>query len=333
MGLKRAENQVKILLQETIIALCRNTLNSYGEVSVEGLLGVTLDNEEIFLVSINEMFNNPGVAKKAKKNLKRSKEANDGSESESEHSDGEDHGDAPKKRKKKRARKKKKKTDQGSGGSGEDSDSSSNQDNQDDDIDGTETEANTTQEDNNHTEQTAHEIRPEAPSSRNTIPDDQLQKKSEMDDNGPQDDEESNDLQKIKIKEECEEDDDEDLVFVKEEIGDGSYNQNQYSNYSSDGQMFMPQGGMHGGQSGLMQMPGPAGVSNQYSQQDFMGDISNMSQGSDSQQQMMGFSPGQQNLSFTGASPVAGPSSASGRFQFHITFLLHTPCLVLQSSL
>ena len=294
MGLKRAENQVKILLQETIIALCRNTLNSYGEVSVEGLLGVTLDNEEIFLVSINEMFNNPGVAKKAKKNLKRSKEANDnGSESESEHSDGDDHGDAPKKRKKKRARKKKKRTDQGSGGSGEDSDSSSNQDNNDDDLDGgTETENNTTQEDDrHHGNNEAHEIRPEAPSSRNTIPDDQIHSrpKKEPSDDHRHSDEDSHDLQKVSIKEECDEDDDEDLVFVKEEMGDASFHQNQYSNYSSDGQMYMPQGGMQGLQPGV-------GGGHPYSQQDFIGDISNMSQGSDSQQIMGLSSPGQHNM-------------------------------------
>ena len=293
MGLKRAENQVKILLQETIIALCRNTLNSYGEVCVEGLLGITLDNEELFLVSINEMFENAGVAKKHKKNLKRSKEAGDGSDSETDHSDGDDHGDAPKKRKKKRPRKKKKKGESvGSGGSGEDSGSSS-----DGDDDNTETEANTTQDDANtnnhhHTDQmnAPHlDIAPE-PSNRTADHHDQRHRNSE--------DEDSNDLQKIKIKEELEdEDDDEDLVFVKEEIGDSSFAQNQYSNYSSDGQMYMPPGGMHSGQGGLMQMPGQSNVSgNQYSQ-DFMGDMSNMSnisQGSDSQ--MLNFSQGQQNM-------------------------------------
>ena len=56
MVLRRHEGQVKKVLTETIVALCRNTLAHSAHVCVEGLLGVTLDDEEIFLVSIKETF-------------------------------------------------------------------------------------------------------------------------------------------------------------------------------------------------------------------------------------------------------------------------------------
>ncbi len=42
------------MLSETVVALCRNTLNYKAQFSIEGLFGITLDNEEIFLVNIKE---------------------------------------------------------------------------------------------------------------------------------------------------------------------------------------------------------------------------------------------------------------------------------------
>lgn len=54
MGLEDDADRVKHLLAEAITVLCKNGLNFQNELGVEGLLGVTLDNSDIFLVNINE---------------------------------------------------------------------------------------------------------------------------------------------------------------------------------------------------------------------------------------------------------------------------------------
>ena len=54
MVLKQAETQVRSMLADTILALCRNTLPYQAQVSIEGLLGITIDHKEIFLVNVNE---------------------------------------------------------------------------------------------------------------------------------------------------------------------------------------------------------------------------------------------------------------------------------------
>lgn|SRR6218665_848308 len=46
--------RVKALLTETIMLLCKNGLHFKSEFSIEGLIGITLDGNEIFLVNINE---------------------------------------------------------------------------------------------------------------------------------------------------------------------------------------------------------------------------------------------------------------------------------------
>ena len=50
------EEQVKLraLLTEAITVLCKNGLSFRSEVSVEGLLGITLDNQHVFLIPLNE---------------------------------------------------------------------------------------------------------------------------------------------------------------------------------------------------------------------------------------------------------------------------------------
>ena len=48
------QQRVKQLLTEAIKLLCRNSLQFKEDVTVEGLLGITLDKSDIFLVSINE---------------------------------------------------------------------------------------------------------------------------------------------------------------------------------------------------------------------------------------------------------------------------------------
>ncbi len=46
--------KVKALLTEAITVLCKNGLQYISEFTVEGLLGITLDQEEVFLININE---------------------------------------------------------------------------------------------------------------------------------------------------------------------------------------------------------------------------------------------------------------------------------------
>ncbi len=65
--MKKDENLIKNMLSDTILALCRNTLPYEGEVCVEGLLGITLDNKEIFLVNINETIHRDGARKSPSK--------------------------------------------------------------------------------------------------------------------------------------------------------------------------------------------------------------------------------------------------------------------------
>ncbi len=46
-------------LKEAITLLCKTGLNFQSELSIDGLLGITLDNNEVFLVSIKEIIKNP----------------------------------------------------------------------------------------------------------------------------------------------------------------------------------------------------------------------------------------------------------------------------------
>ena len=54
MVLKEDQAKVKALLTEAITVLCKNGLSYRAEFCVEGLLGITLDNDEVFLININE---------------------------------------------------------------------------------------------------------------------------------------------------------------------------------------------------------------------------------------------------------------------------------------
>lgn len=55
MVLKADQQRVKALLTETVTLLCKNGLHFKSELCIEGLIGITLDQEEIFLVNIKEM--------------------------------------------------------------------------------------------------------------------------------------------------------------------------------------------------------------------------------------------------------------------------------------
>ena len=54
MVLKADQMRVKALLTETITLLCKNGLNYQSEFAIEALIGITLDQDDVFLVSIKE---------------------------------------------------------------------------------------------------------------------------------------------------------------------------------------------------------------------------------------------------------------------------------------
>ncbi len=97
-----AQNVVRTMLSDTILALCKNTLPYNTQFTVEGLIGITLDTKDIFLININETI------EKETENKKRDSSSitNEEDESaESETSSAEDE-NASRKRKRKRQRKK-----------------------------------------------------------------------------------------------------------------------------------------------------------------------------------------------------------------------------------
>ncbi len=108
MALQKAESLVTTMLSDTILALCRNTLPYEGEICVEGLLGITLDNKEIFLVNINEKIHREGFEAEEKKDKgKRSVSDSEGNESSSGgDSDSDSHHSSKRKRKRKRRKSK-----------------------------------------------------------------------------------------------------------------------------------------------------------------------------------------------------------------------------------
>ncbi|ESO11619.1 hypothetical protein HELRODRAFT_166632 [Helobdella robusta] len=54
MVLKEDQERVLKILKETIALLCKNGLNYISDLKIEGLIGVTIDKSEIFLVNLNE---------------------------------------------------------------------------------------------------------------------------------------------------------------------------------------------------------------------------------------------------------------------------------------
>lgn len=59
MVLKDDRQRVRDLLRETVTMLCKRGLSYNAQLSVEGLLGITLDDDEVFLVNIKETVQNP----------------------------------------------------------------------------------------------------------------------------------------------------------------------------------------------------------------------------------------------------------------------------------
>lgn len=58
MRLSLEHDRVVRLIKESISLMCKTSLNYDIELNVEGLLGITLDKKDIFLVNINESFCN-----------------------------------------------------------------------------------------------------------------------------------------------------------------------------------------------------------------------------------------------------------------------------------
>ena len=57
MPLSAYQERVKSQLVETVKALCRNSLQYKEGCTIEGLLGITIDSEEVILININEHVN------------------------------------------------------------------------------------------------------------------------------------------------------------------------------------------------------------------------------------------------------------------------------------
>ena len=53
------------MLADTILALCGSTISYDSEVRVEGLLGGTIDDQEVFLVQINKSMRKGGAGQKS----------------------------------------------------------------------------------------------------------------------------------------------------------------------------------------------------------------------------------------------------------------------------
>ena len=59
--MKPEQERVQDLLKDTVTTLCRNSLQYLRGMKVQGLLGITLDDDDVFVVHINEMFQNLGA--------------------------------------------------------------------------------------------------------------------------------------------------------------------------------------------------------------------------------------------------------------------------------
>jgi hypothetical protein len=72
--MKRDQERVKNLLTDTVTLLCKNGLQFQKRLKVQGLLGITLDDNEVFLVQIDESVDsvlaslNDGVGQEAEHN-------------------------------------------------------------------------------------------------------------------------------------------------------------------------------------------------------------------------------------------------------------------------
>jgi len=61
-SMDREVDQMKLkqLLSATIVSLCSNSLSYSGELTIQGLLGITIDHKDILLVNISETLGHAG---------------------------------------------------------------------------------------------------------------------------------------------------------------------------------------------------------------------------------------------------------------------------------
>ena len=52
--------KLKEILSATIVSLCSNSLSYSGELTIQGLIGITIDHKDILLVNINETLGHAG---------------------------------------------------------------------------------------------------------------------------------------------------------------------------------------------------------------------------------------------------------------------------------
>ena len=60
MVIKAEQERVRTLIADTVSLLCKNGLNYTKEFCIEGLLGITLDRDDVFLVNIKELVKMEG---------------------------------------------------------------------------------------------------------------------------------------------------------------------------------------------------------------------------------------------------------------------------------
>ena len=91
--MKPEQEQVRNLLTDTVSLLCKNSLFYNDELRVEGVIGVTLDNSDVFIIHINEKFGGSpvegeGSSKKERSSQSTSKQDAQGKKIRSDRDDG-----------------------------------------------------------------------------------------------------------------------------------------------------------------------------------------------------------------------------------------------------
>ncbi len=60
--MKADQERVKDLVTETVTVLCRNGLQHHKTLTVQGVIGITIDDSEVFLICINESSSSRAVS-------------------------------------------------------------------------------------------------------------------------------------------------------------------------------------------------------------------------------------------------------------------------------
>ena len=65
MVVKEDQERVKVLISDTITLLCRNGLTFKSKFNINALIGITLDEDDVFLLDIRETVKNAGVGEES----------------------------------------------------------------------------------------------------------------------------------------------------------------------------------------------------------------------------------------------------------------------------